>query len=148
MYDLEVPDGNYISASVDGAGVFFADGRLSVTGRRSLHLHAPSAGNSTTLSPYTVLKQKPNASMAFSVWTRGGKGGEQVRFTFTNGIFKPKSSNVLVVTATANWTKTEVALVATADPDALCKYNCRGWLNYALTTKGDVWVDDLSLSAA
>jgi hypothetical protein len=53
------------------------------------------------------------------------------------------------VTATAGeWIQHSVLLVATADPATACKYNCRSWLSYALTSAGDVWLDMLSLVEA
>lgn len=52
-----------------------------------------------------------------------------------------------MVNATAVWAQTTVKLTSTTDPTTACKYGCRSWMSYGLSTKGDVWLDQLSLVA-
>jgi hypothetical protein len=146
-----VPDGNYLgAASLDDAASFFADSRLSVDGRNSLRLVAPSDGQGVTVSPYTLPKLVEGARYSFSVWVRGAKGGESVAFDFNPSILTiaapaaaSTGNSTLSVKATATWA--QVAVVLTAGPASACPYGCRGWMHYALSTAGTVWLDVLSL---
>jgi len=153
-----VPDGNYLAQADDLAATFFADSRLSVDGRNSLCLTAPSK-NSLTLSPYTIPKLKQNATYSFSVWVKGDRGGEMVGFKFNPNILAVKTtnhsnlavvdSNVFTVTATTKWMQYKAVLVA--GPPSACPYGCRSWMAYSLTTSepaGRVWIDVLSLTAS
>lgn len=140
------------------AATFFSDSRLSVDGRHSLHLHAPSAGNGTRLSPYTISKAGivTNQTFEFSVWTRGSiTGGEQVEFVFSKSILQvlvsgvhnasitPDTNTVKIEAHKQEWTKSTATVKFVGDPKKDCPYNCRGWMSYSLISKGDVFLDIL-----
>jgi len=138
-----VPDGNYVTQPADqyGGGFFFAEYRESKTGRASLRLTAPATASGVILSPYTVPRVAPSHGYTFSVWA---KGSGTIRFALNKAIF-PSQSSAVMVNASAQWAQTTVKLNSTSDPTAACPYNCRGWLEYGLSTKGDVLLDELSL---
>lgn len=103
-----------------------------------------------TLAPYTVPRVTANGTYLFSVWCRGSGS---VAFSFAATIFtfkdqEGKKQSTLTVSATAKWTQTRISLTATSDPTTACPYGCRSWLSYTHTTKGDVWLDELSLVAS
>ena len=160
------PDGHYVtqpSNTTLGFGFFFGEyrsrapgfGTQPTAGRASLRLTAPAALTSTSLSPYTVHGIVAKGAYALSIWVRGALGGETFElrpstsiWSITNASVTVSSEGVVVVTATTKWVRTTVHLTAASDMKTVCTYGCRSWLSYALTSKGNVWVDDLSLVAA
>ena len=146
-----IPDGNYVGEPIDQGGYFSAEFRDSVDGRTSLHLHAPSSNNGTSMSPYTIPRVNASATYTFKVSVRGtAEGGETVVFKFNDAIFKvatAPNSLTAVAPAGGKWQLFSVKLVATADPSSACPYNCRSWMSYSLVTAGDAWVDAMSLEA-
>jgi hypothetical protein len=75
-----------------------------------------------------------------------GAGSGTLSFTLSSAQF-PSQKSAVVVNATAEWAQTTVQLTSTADPTTACKYGCRSWLHYGLSSKGDVLLDELSLVA-
>lgn len=138
-----VPDGNYVTQPADqyGGGFFFGEYRDSKTGRASLRLTAPAAAGGVTLSPYTVPRVAPNQGYTFSVWA---KGTGTISFALNKAIF-PSQGSAVMVNASSQWARTTVKLTSTSDPTTACPYGCRSWLEYGLSTKGDVLLDELSL---
>ena len=127
-----VPDGNYVSpaASDDGA-TFFADSRLSTSGRHSLVLRAPSDGNGITLSPYRLSSVEASKVYKFSVYLKGdGTAGQRVEFKF-GSVFS--NATTLSLTTTTAWKQHEAYFESSADYT-----NGAGWLTYSLSTAGRV----------
>eukprot|EP00939_MAST-03C_sp_MAST-3C-sp1_P000398 g398.t1 len=134
-----VPDGNYVTPAIDFGATFFADPRRSKEGRHSLVLRAPSDDGGVILSPYSLSSISANASYNFSVWIYGEAGNERVEFQF-GGPFENATDQPLYATAKrGEWTQFTRALTATSSSGG-------GWLRYGLSSKGRVWLDELSVT--
>lgn len=126
-----VPAAVYADVGAGRGATYFVDSRVAASGRHSLRLHAPAAGEGARLRPYspTIV---PGRSYRFSLRARAHETGTVLR------LHNSAAGDSVDAQLTTDWRS------YTLDSE-IRAVSSRAWLSFGLISAGTAWVDDLEL---